>query len=59
MLKVIGARLLLGEEITDMEKDKARINCMVLGWHWRYYDELIVFDIHRLMSYMGMYAYMH
>lgn len=47
MLKVIVARFLLGKEITDMENGKTRMNPMVLGWHWRYYDELMVFSIHR------------
>lgn len=44
MLRVIGARFLLGKEIIDMEKEKTRMNPMVLGWHWRYYDELMVFQ---------------
>lgn len=58
MLKVIGARLLLGKEITDIEKDKARINCKVFGWHWSYYNELIISSIYRLKRYVAMYAYM-
>lgn len=40
-----------------MEKNKTRMNLMVLGWHWRYYDELMVFSIYRQTWWVDVYTY--
>lgn len=37
-----------GKGLTNLQKDKSRIGCVVLGYNWRYWNELTVFNIYIL-----------